>query len=62
MNPSRKAHDPGEQLQRARLIQRSLGFKVAWKYMKLRGWSVESVIYWLLDHPDAPQKRGLPNA
>jgi len=36
------------QPERARIIKRTLGVKVAAKYLKNRGWSIESALFILL--------------
>lgn len=58
MNPSKSAKDPFEQLARARMIQRTLGIRVATRYMQLRQWSAESVVWWLLDPNSRRSRRG----
>lgn len=47
MNPSKHAVGKMDQLQRALMIRRSLGVKVAAAYMRNTGWSVEAALYWL---------------
>jgi hypothetical protein len=37
-----------KEIQKARNIRKSLGLKVAAKYLKNRGWSVEAAVYILL--------------
>ena len=36
------------QVERARIIKRTLGFNVAIRYMKARGWSPEAVVFYLV--------------
>lgn len=35
------------QMERARIIKRTLGVKVAARYMAIRGWSVEAAVFTL---------------
>lgn len=40
--------DASNQIDRARAIRRSLGIKVAARYLRKRGWSLEAALYILL--------------
>lgn len=48
MNPTSKAITRADQLDRARIIQRSLGTLMAARYMRVRDWSIEAALYWLV--------------
>jgi len=47
LNPIKKAEGRYQELDRAIYIKRSLGVRTAAHYMKRRGWSMESALFWL---------------
>jgi hypothetical protein len=47
MNPNRKAVSRHDQIDRARIIARSLGVYQAARYLALRNWSIDAAL-WIL--------------